>query len=138
MATKLYLVDSSAWIISFKMKGFLPFKKELKKLIMDGIIHTNQLIILELLQGTKSNSEKEKLRSYLEALNKVDINHKTWEKAYDIAYQLRRNGITVPIVDVIIASLAIESNCILIHYDKHFSMIAKKFSKLQIISVEDF
>ena len=47
----------------------------------------------------------------------------TWIDAGRISYSLRRKGITIPVTDIIIASLAIENNCKIFTLDPHFDKI---------------
>jgi predicted nucleic acid-binding protein len=45
--------------------------------------------------------------------------------AYRAGYDLRRKGITVPTIDILILSIAKVHNCSLLHHDKHFKLVAK-------------
>jgi predicted nucleic acid-binding protein len=42
-----------------------------------------------------------------------------------LGYDLRRAGLTIPTVDIMIAALALEYDCLLLHADRHFEQIAK-------------
>jgi len=45
-----------------------------------------------------------------------------------MAFDLRRKGITSSAIDALIAPLAIEYRCILLHKDSHFELIARNSS----------
>jgi len=54
-----------------------------------------------------------------------------WEQAYELGFSLRRKGLTIPTVDLIIAALAIENKSLLLHYDEHYEMIVPHFPTLR-------
>jgi predicted nucleic acid-binding protein len=39
--------------------------------------------------------------------------------------ELRGSGVTVPLMDVLIAAVAISSGAVLVHRDRHFDLIAE-------------
>lgn len=119
------IMDTSAWIISFKKNTDKKILDHIKKLLTRGQIVTSQLIILELLQGCKSFDEKARLQLQLESLDIIDIHDNVWEQAYQLSFFLRRKGLTIPTFDVLIASLAIYYNFELLHYDRHYDLISK-------------
>lgn len=47
----------------------------------------------------------------------------TWIEAGKTSFNLRRKGITIPTTDLIIASLAMENNCLILTLDPHFNKI---------------
>jgi predicted nucleic acid-binding protein len=55
VAPERILVDTSAWIVSFKKAGDLRLKEFLKQSIVAGSAVTSPIIILELLQGCRSD-----------------------------------------------------------------------------------
>ncbi|NOY58759.1 MAG: PIN domain nuclease [Calditrichaeota bacterium] len=131
------LIDTSIWIASFRMPGFENLKEEFQGIIRSGRAKTSHIIILELVQGTKTEEEKDHLRSLLESLEILDIEPKVWNRAYELSFKLRRKGLTIPTVDIIIACLAIEYKCQLLHYDQHYSKISDHFSELKIYSLKN-
>jgi len=130
------LVDTSAWIIAFRGEGDQNATEFLKHKIILGQVATTPLIILELIQGCKTEKERDQLRSELESLQILDIDNNVWEQAYDAVFHLRRNGITVPTIDIILVSLALEHNCILFHFDRHFLIIARYLKNLNLMSIK--
>jgi predicted nucleic acid-binding protein len=54
-----------------------------------------------------------------------------WEQAYELGFSLRRKGLTIPTVDLIIAALAIENKSLLLHHDEHYEMIVAQYPILQ-------
>jgi predicted nucleic acid-binding protein len=127
----MVLIDTSAWIASFKKTGNHELKEFMKQAIVSGLAVTSPIIILELLQGCRSVEERDALRTKLESLDVLPITQDVWEKAYELGFSLRRKGLTIPTVDLIIAALAIESMTLLLHHDDHFEMIVPNHPALQ-------
>jgi predicted nucleic acid-binding protein len=119
------LVDTSAWIVSFRKSGHEQLKKNLVAALDTLSVATINIVILELLQGCRSRNEYDAMKARLEALETIPLGDDVWSLACATGYELRRKGITVPTVDIIIASAAKIHNCNLLHHDKHFRAIAK-------------
>ena len=126
----MILIDTSAWIASFKKAGDHELKEFMKQATVSGLAATSPIIILELLQGCKTVKEHDSLKIQLESLDILQMTAAVWEKAYELGFVLRRKGLTIPTVDLIIAALAIENKTLLIHHDEHFEMIARHNSAL--------
>jgi hypothetical protein len=131
VAPERILVDTSAWIVSFKKAGDLRLKEFLKQSIVAGSAVTSPIIILELLQGCGSVEERDSLKAKLESLDILPITSAVWEKSYALGFTLRKKGLTIPTTDLIIAALAIENKSLLLHQDEHFERIASKFADLR-------
>ncbi len=62
------LVDTSAWIASFRETGNQKLKEYLREALdLDRVVTTN-IVILELLQGCKSRKEYDALKDRLDIL----------------------------------------------------------------------
>ena len=117
---KRILVDTSIWIEYFKGN------KSVAAIIEDK--DTNSVFIAgpmltELIQGMKTESEKENFASCLEGLLKLVITDLDWIDAGMLGSSLREEGITVPLPDLLIYTLAKNNNCSLYTLDKHFKTI---------------
>ena len=123
MPNNLFLVDTSAWILALR-KDFLPdVKDRLAYLLKENTIITSGMIKLELLGGTREEKEFQRLKIRLDALEMVETNTSLWERAYDLAFSLRRRGITVPYTDILIAASALIAAATVVHADSHFDLI---------------
>ena len=125
MMPERVLIDTSAWIASFKRAGDLELKEYVRNAVSAGVAATTPLIILELLQGCRGEEERDALRLNLESLEVLPITQPVWERAYDIGFSLPRRGLTIPTADLIIAAAAIESDCVLLHKDRHYELVAR-------------
>ena len=127
----MILVDTSAWIASFKKAGNHDLKEFMRQAIVSGDAVTSPIIILELLQGCRSVEERDSLRTKLESLDILPLTPVVWEQAYELGFSLRRRGLTIPTADLILAALALENKTFLLHHDEHFEMIVPYIPNLQ-------
>lgn len=122
---KKILVDTSAWILSFKRSGHDQLKIFLKEAFDKDLVLTSPLIMLELLQGCRTQKEFKTLKMRLESLENCHIENSNWESAYKLGFTLKRKGLTVPTIDIVIAFLSIVNECKLLHHDRHFKIVAE-------------
>ena len=120
------IVDTSAWIESFRPQGEDKLKEVVKQLISEGKILLPGIIKTEILRGTKSKEEFQTLDELLSGLIYLSVEDELWGRLARFSFDLLREGITVPLVDAYIALLAIEQNASLLHRDIHFDFIAQK------------
>jgi predicted nucleic acid-binding protein len=120
------LVDTSAWILSFKVPGNTKLKDYLRNAIDADRAGITNIIILELLQGCKNKKEYETLKSRLEVLPLYTLTENTWFIAYETGFLLRRKGLTVPTVDIVISSIAKENNLTVLHHDTHLKILSRE------------
>jgi len=116
------LVDTSVWIQYFNRLDAKP-GKSVEKLLGEGRVVGSGIILTELLQGAKIEKEFNAILESMVAPPFLETTQNTWIKAGRISYALRRKGITIPITDLIIASLALEYDCLIFTLDPHFEKI---------------
>ena len=120
------IIDTSAWIESFRPQSEKAFINLVKDLILKRRILVPGIIKTELLRGTKSKKEYNQLNDLLKGLEYLSVSDGFWEKLSRFSYSLFRKGVTVPLTDTYIALLGIENNASILHRDKHFDLIAEK------------
>ena len=134
MPNDTFLVDTSAWLFALRKEANPEIKSRLDTLLREDIILITGIIKLELLGGTRTREEFSRLKSRLDALPYVPMEEALlWDLAYEMAFDLRRKGVTIPYTDILIASAAIKEDIILLHADVHFDQVAKH-SKLRVES----
>ena len=101
-------------------------KTEVDRLIAENRAATAGIVVLELLSGTKTEEEYLELKEDLEALVQLDITPNIWERASQLAYELRRKGVTIPSTDILIMTIAVESGSTLLHADRHFDLMIEQ------------
>ena len=131
------LIDTSAWIVSFKKTGNESLKQKVVEAIASLSAATTPVIVLELLQGCRDKKEYEAMKSRIEALEKLPVNDDVWEAAYRAGYGLRRKGITVPTIDILILSIAKVHGCSVLHHDKHFKLVAKHLGVIALDFIDE-
>jgi predicted nucleic acid-binding protein len=121
----VFLIDTSAWIFALR-KNFHPFIKErIYKILSESDVATNGIIEFELLGGAKTEQEYDRLKSRLDALYYIESTKSLWDNSSRLAFDLKRNGVSVPYTDIFIAASAIKEKTVLLHADSHFDTIAK-------------
>jgi len=130
------LVDSSAWIASFRSDAPASLQNYLTQGLTKRSIATASIIKLELLQGANTPREYNDLKSMFDSLHALEMTQAVWNRAYWLGFTLRRNGITIPTTDIMVAALALEYDCALLHQDRHFPMI-QSVVELKTVELED-
>jgi hypothetical protein len=125
MSNNLVLIDTSVWILALRKSPPPAVKDEVAHLLAENRAAIVPLIRLELLGGTKSLNEFNRLKNRLSALHQISADEANWETAIQLAFKLRQQGKIIPYTDIIIASAAIINNCTLLHCDKHFDLMAE-------------
>ena len=120
------IIDTSAWIDSFRPKADPNFSLLVKDLILKNRVLMPGIIQTELLRGTKTKKEFEQLSDLLKGITYLPVAEEFWEHLSEFSFQLFRKGVSAPLTDTYIALLCIENNAPLLHRDKHFDLIAKK------------
>lgn len=125
----MILVDSSVWINYFN--GRTTWQTEMLDQMLQQIpVCTGDLILTEVLQGFRKESEFKKAREVLGILPCKQLG------GYDIAIQsaenyrtLRKKGITVrKTIDIIIGTFCIVENIPLLHDDRDFDPLTEHLS----------
>ena len=117
----MILVDSSVWIDYFNGNTTIASEK-LDSLLGVRPVCTGDLILTEVLQGFKSDSDFTTAKSLMCALPVHNMaGYEISLKSVDNFRLLRKNGITVrKTIDALIATYCIENQLILLHSDKSF------------------
>jgi predicted nucleic acid-binding protein len=120
----MVLVDSSVWIESFRKKGRIEVKRAL-----DGLLDVYEAqwcspVRLEVLSGSKVN-ERKHLSYYFSLIPYRQCQESDWENARSLAWRLRENGHSLPWMDILIATIAIQDDVRLYTVDNHFEIIAQ-------------
>jgi len=116
------LVDTSIWIEYFNR----PDSKQggsLHSLLKNGRVIVAGMILTELLRGARLEKEFKLIAESMTALPFLETSLRTCIEAGRIGYSLRRKGVTIPTTDLLIASIALENNCLVFTLDPHFKKI---------------
>ena len=125
------LVDTSAWITGFKKGGPHQVKEFLRTAILEGLAVTCPPVVLELVQGCRTQPERDALQTRLESLRIVTITQDVWDRSCDLGFSLRQRGVTVPAMDLVVAAASIEHRLLLLHNDRHYEFVARHEPRLR-------
>ena len=120
MSDKLVLVDSSAWIPHLLGQRRSP----VEGLLLDNRVAINAVIRIELLTGARDETQYAQMEGSLGGLHSLDLIVSVWKRAERLRFQLRRQGMFIPLPDIVIACCALIYDCVLLHADHHFDRIA--------------
>jgi len=113
--------DTSVWIEYFKNNPVVTDFME-KNLLEDNI-YIIGIIVSELIQGIKNEEERSIIRSNLDAVSYIEMKYEDWISVGDLSSDLRKKGVTLPLTDIAIASVAKKNNFQLATFDRHFKLI---------------
>lgn len=117
---KKIVVDTSIWIEYFKGN------EAAASIINDNTgfdLFITGPILTELIQGVKTESEKELFTTLMERFPRITVLEQDWVDAGKTGSKLRKYGVTVPMADLLIYTVSINNSCALFTLDKHFSLI---------------
>lgn len=117
----MLLVDSTVWISYFNGQA-TPETDYLDRKLSSRLILVGDLILVEVLQGFRSDAEFERAHSHLRKFIQRSLLNPPLAVASARNYrQLRQRGITIrKTIDCIIATYAIENGDELLHSDRDF------------------
>ena len=122
----MILVDTSVWIDFFNGKNNLH-TDSLDTALVDGVVATGDLILLEILQGFKADKDFKIAKTTLGTLEQYEMfGHPMALTCVDNYRALRKKGITIRgTADVIIATFCIEHQLPLLFSDRDFIPFVK-------------
>jgi predicted nucleic acid-binding protein len=124
----MVLVDTSVWIDFFSARPE-PHVNTFETLIADREdICICGIILTEILQGIRNDTEFRKTRILLGNLIYLPMAYDDYVRSAQIYRHLRRKGITIrKSVDCMIAAVALAHNVFLLHNDRDFFPIENHF-----------
>ncbi len=127
---KIILIDTCAWIDFFKSQtGQLG--NQVAKLIEMNQAAITGIVITELLQGIKNEKESKRLQLLLQSIHYLKTEENDWIKAGQLAGNLRTKGLTLPLTDVLIATIAQRHDISILTIDKHFQHLPVNLLEIQ-------
>ena len=117
-------VDSSVWIEGLRRNGRLEVKLALEGLLEAYEAQWSTPVRLEVLGGARAD-ERRRLGLHFASIPYRFVTEEDWDRGVSLAWRLRDNGLTVPWLGVLIASLALHDNVRLYTLDAHFKRVAE-------------
>jgi len=116
------LVDTSVWIEFFL--GRNPGCRAVARWIDEDRVVCAGLVLGELLQGARSQREREALEDFPEVFDFIAESPRLWAEAGKLANRLRRRGTTVGLANCYLAVSAASAGVRLATLDRHFEILA--------------
>lgn len=98
--------------------------EQVEAALVRGEVVTCGVVLFELLQGIKNSQEETQVLKAFQAVPQLEMTGATWIKGGQLSSRLRKEGHTLPMSDIIIATLALEHSCSLLTVDRHFEVIS--------------
>ena len=117
------LVDTSAWVDFFRNSSGLAGDLVTDLIRLDSAYLTGP-IIAELLHGVRGKKEASQLNFLFTTIPYLEIERNDWAVTGNKLQKLREKGLSIPLTDVLIASVAIRNNMDVLTLDKHFQHLS--------------
>jgi predicted nucleic acid-binding protein len=122
----MILVDTTVWIDLFSGKDSVCTRKLKKAIEEEEDLCTCGLIMTEVLQGIRNDSDFSKTLAILQDLLYLLMCQETFLRAAEIYRSCRKRGLTIRKTnDCIIAAVCIDNTAFLLHNDRDFNAIAR-------------
>lgn len=122
------LIDTSVWIDFFRGVGSRQNSLLKNCLNRRDHVFTTGVIVQEILQGIREDSQYRAVREYLVLLPRIDAGFSDHVSAADVYRDLRKRGLTINSpVDCLIAVLALRHRLCLLHKDRDFALISRYY-----------
>lgn len=130
----MIIADTSVWIDYFNGKVD-SHTDELDKQLDEGNVVLGDLILLEILQGIKSDKEYNKTKKILETLDQYEmLGHNMVTRCANNYRQLRKRGMAIrKTADVIIATFCIENKIPLLFTDRDFKPFVEHCGLISVV-----
>lgn len=116
------IADTCVWIEFFRNPES-ELTLHLKEHIKERKVAMVGMVLAEILQGIRAKKEAGIVKESLKKLPYLEVTWDAWEKAGELSRDLRRKGITIPLSDLIIASIAILGGYAVLTIDPHFQHV---------------
>jgi len=115
------MLDTSVWIDAFR--GKTPHIVAVTQaLLNDDRILICGPVIFEIKRGLRP-PDKKKILPLFDALIRLSVDETVWDSAGELDASLRKKGITIPPMDIIIAQVCLHHKVSLFTLDEHFQSV---------------
>lgn len=121
------LIDTSAWVEYLRATGS-PAHRHLQRLIQsDGMLHTTDVIVMEVLAGGRDEAHTARLRRLLSRCEFIPtVGLGDYEQAAALYRRCRRAGETVrALTDCLVVAVAVRAGIDVLQADRDFDALAR-------------
>jgi len=115
------IVDTSIWIEYFKKKAEIVAFIDRELLL--GTTYMVGPVVSELLQGVKTEQELDRLLGCIDVVPFLEASIADWRLAGLISFRLRKDGLAIPLTDLLIGAISINNRAYVYSLDHHFHFI---------------
>lgn len=117
------LIDTSAWVEAMRLQGHEATRSEVYSALRAGRARFCDLVRLELWNGIGGDRERKWLRELEHTVETVPTDDTAWAEATRLARETRRQGLSLPATDLLIAACARVHDLEILHRDSHFDRL---------------
>lgn len=90
------------------------------------------IVISELYSGIKNKKELSAIRLFINSVDSLPLEESDWKSLGEFICKLKKNGLSVPYQDAVIAYLSLKYNCKIATKDNHFKLMQKIERKINL------
>lgn len=124
----LVIIDTSVWV-DYLRRGDATLSVRVDELIRSDEASISGVILGEVLCGSRDSKEFVTLNRILDGLHYLDDGKEIYREAANLAWQLRSQGLRVPLSDLTIAAQCWRNQIGLLTRDSHFGLIESALGK---------
>jgi predicted nucleic acid-binding protein len=118
------LIDTSAWIEAMRRRGDEATRGEVHAALRTGRARFCDFVRLELWNGIGGDAERKWLLELEQSVETVPTNDSVWAEARRLAQEARRQGLSLPGSDLLIAACSRVHGLEILHRDGLFDRLA--------------
>ena len=90
------LVDTTIWIEFFRVRSKIGDR--LETLLKENAVWICGIVLFEVLQGIKSEGEKNNILSILASLPYIEMTKELWQSAAELSMLVKKSGVNLPFI----------------------------------------
>ena len=121
------LIDTSAWVEFLRATGSETHQAVRRLLEQDALVHTTDVVVMEVLAGARDSEHERRLRRLLARCDYLPVDGlASYETAAGLYRACRRAGGTVrSLTDCLIGAVALRVGVPVLHNDRDFDILAR-------------
>lgn len=118
------LIDTSAWVEAMRLQGDKTIRDEVNAALRAGRARFCDIVRLELWNGIGGDKERKWLMEMELTVETVPTDDAVWTEATRLARETRRQGLSLPATDLLVAACSRVHGLEILHRDGHFDRLA--------------
>lgn len=117
------LIDTSAWVEAMRRSGDEDARRQVYAALSAGRARFCDVVRLELWNGIGGDAERKWLLELEKSVETMPTDDSVWAEARSLAQETRRQGLSLPATDLLIAACARIHDLEILHRDGHFDRL---------------